>query len=862
MEHLLHLDTEVVCLLAKLNSYDYIIVGSGFGGGPLAEQLVSQQYKVLLIERGSVIFSTHVLNTSRPYFNRGASNSPEGNERVYDAVKAKVQCTDRSDSYVGGPVYCVGGRSNLWGTWIPEIGDETLGAFFPTDVVDYLKGDLVQGYKKAFRYLTDSQPGDVIYPEGDGKHEVSASEIGDANQMLENALSGSKFDLMPIAAQFNAPAPYKFAQGAYSTTLSIINRMYANDQYLSVLLNTEVIAVQHTASNTFNKSVNALKIRDKSTNTIKELDVGRAKVILSAGTIGTASIALNSGLDHLNPLVGKGLIDHNVCYVRFAKQKSDTVTSKPLNLKTHLKVGGEECLVTVTINANFFLAGSSATLNTTHFYRRDGTLMSPTKDAADEKEKFDTICVLFEFVGKLDDENSVLSLPGLDPVLDIRRPPIKHEVQCAMEDIIRRVRDAFVGVKPNQATYADPGVCPDPGLRPQHLGFGVFSHECGTMRMDGPKGPGVVDSNLKVKGLDNLWVCDLSVLPVSPEANPSLTLAALSLRLAEHLCGFPNRIQRVAIVGAGGRQGAQITEKLLKTGKHTITALTRIGSSSKLPENVRVIPVNYEDEEALASALKDQQLLIITLAVTVDPEVHHRIVRAAGKAGIRYIIPNIYAANVVIENQGAVDDFFPAAPPINLLKEIERVGVSSWILLVGGVWFDYSLPSGESFMGFDIDKRKATFFDEGEAKINTSTLAQFGRAAAAIASLKEFPDNEDDRSPTIAQFRNKPVYLSSFYVNQKDILRSIQRVTNTSDADWEIKYEKSADRIENGKAMGRSGNIMGFVQAYYSFILSSEGQKLKTQDNLHNELLGLPEEDLDEVVKDCVEGAENKFRPL
>ncbi|KAM5368899.1 hypothetical protein ACJA88_010839 [Fusarium oxysporum] len=472
MDHLLHLDTDVVCLLAKLNSYDYIIVGSGFGGGPLAEQLVSQQYKVLLIERGSVIFSTHVLNTSRPYFNRGASNSPEGNERVYDAVKAKVQCTDRSDSYVGGPVYCVGGRSNLWGTWIPEIGDETLGIFFPTDVVDYLKGDEIQGYKKAFRYLTDSQPGDVVYPEGDGKHEVSASEIGDASEMLNNALSGSKFSLMPIAAQFNAPAPYKFAQGAYSTTLSIINRMYANDQYLSVLLNTEVIAVQHAASNTFNKTVNALKIRDKATNTIKELDVGRAKVILSAGTIGTASIALNSGLNHLNPLVGKGLIDHNVCY-----------------------------------------------------------------DAADEKENFDTICVLFEFVGKLDDENSVLSLPGLDPVLDIRRPPIKHEVQCAMEDIIRRVRDAFVGLKPNQATYADPGVCPDPGLRPQHLGFGVFSHECGTMRMDGPMGPGVVDSNLKVKGLDNLWVCDLSVLPVSPEANPSLTLAALSLRLAEHLCG-------------------------------------------------------------------------------------------------------------------------------------------------------------------------------------------------------------------------------------------------------------------------------------------------------------------------------------
>ncbi|EXK43259.1 hypothetical protein FOXG_15380 [Fusarium oxysporum f. sp. lycopersici 4287] len=325
--------------------------------------------------------------------------------------------------------------------------------------------------------------------------------------------------------------------------------------------------------------------------------------------------------------------------------------------------------------------------------------------------------------------------------------------------------------------------------------------------------------------------------------------------------GFSNHIERVAIVGAGGRQGAQITEQLLKTGKHVITALTRIGSSSKFPDNVKTIPVDYEDEESISSALKDQQLLIITLAVNVDPEVHHRIVRAAGKADIRYIIPNIYAANVVIENQGSVDEFFPAAPPINLLKEIEHVGVSSWILLVGGVWFDYSLPSGELFMGFDIDNRKVTLFDEGEAKINTSTLAQFGRAAAAIASLKELPDNGNDMSPSLSQFQNKAVYLSSFYVSQKDILRSIQRVTNTADADWEIKYESSADRIENGKAMGRSGNIMGLVQAYYSFIFSPAGQELKTQDKLHNKLLGLPEEDLDEVVRACVEKGDSKFKP-
>ncbi|KAF4460597.1 choline dehydrogenase flavo [Fusarium albosuccineum] len=543
MDHLLHLDTDIVCLQAKLNAYDYIIVGSGFGGGPIAEDLAGKGKKVLLIERGGVIFSTHVLNTSRPFFNRGASNSPEGNERVYDAVKAKVQCTDTSETYVGGPVYCIGGRTNLWGIWIPEVGPETLDLHFPKEVKDYLKGD---GYKNAFDFVTDESQKEGVYPLGPGAHEVSSEEINDVKVKLNSAIQSSSFDLMPVAAGFNAPAPYKFSQGAFSTTLAIMNRMYANDPCLSVLIDTEVVAVHGENGSVPNKTVHALKIRDKKTGTIKELVVGKAKVILSAGTIGTASIALNSGLQQLNPLVGKGLIDHNVCYLRFAKEKDGDengkpLTKKPLNLKTHMKVGGEECLVTVTINANFFLAGSSATIDTTHFYDNNGQLVkNPTKKYIDKKE-YDTICVLFEFVGKLDNGNSVLSIPGLDPVLDIRRAPLTTAVQCDMEKIVRSVRDIFV-----ESAHTSNG-CADPGLRPQHMGFGVFSHECGTMRMDSPKlddkgavvandlSQGVVDTDLKFHGLDNLWVCDLSVFPVSPEANPSLTLAALALRLAEHL---------------------------------------------------------------------------------------------------------------------------------------------------------------------------------------------------------------------------------------------------------------------------------------------------------------------------------------
>jgi choline dehydrogenase-like flavoprotein len=45
----------------------------------------------------------------------------------------------------------------------------------------------------------------------------------------------------------------------------------------------------------------------------------------------------------------------------------------------------------------------------------------------------------------------------------------------------------------------------------------------------------VVDENLMVLGHPNLYVCDMSVMPYSSSANPVRTLAALALRLSEHL---------------------------------------------------------------------------------------------------------------------------------------------------------------------------------------------------------------------------------------------------------------------------------------------------------------------------------------
>ncbi len=65
------------------------------------------------------------------------------------------------------------------------------------------------------------------------------------------------------------------------------------------------------------------------------------------------------------------------------------------------------------------------------------------------------------------------------------------------------------------------------------MGFG--SHHMGTTRMADDPSKGVVDANLKVFGAENLFVAGSSVFPTGGHVPPTLTIVALSLRLADHL---------------------------------------------------------------------------------------------------------------------------------------------------------------------------------------------------------------------------------------------------------------------------------------------------------------------------------------
>jgi len=60
-------------------------------------------------------------------------------------------------------------------------------------------------------------------------------------------------------------------------------------------------------------------------------------------------------------------------------------------------------------------------------------------------------------------------------------------------------------------------------------------HHLGTTRMADDPRQGVVDRDCRVHGMSNLYVAGSSVFPTSGYANPTMTIVALTLRLADHL---------------------------------------------------------------------------------------------------------------------------------------------------------------------------------------------------------------------------------------------------------------------------------------------------------------------------------------
>jgi choline dehydrogenase-like flavoprotein len=101
----------------------------------------------------------------------------------------------------------------------------------------------------------------------------------------------------------------------------------------------------------------------------------------------------------------------------------------------------------------------------------------------------------------------------------------RRTVQVALETIGRAIGAAGLG-----RLYSRPVA--EPVFWPTVFGG---HHHLGTTRMHRDPRSGVVDQDCRVHGLANLYVAGSSVFPTGGFANPTLTIVAMTLRLADHL---------------------------------------------------------------------------------------------------------------------------------------------------------------------------------------------------------------------------------------------------------------------------------------------------------------------------------------
>jgi choline dehydrogenase-like flavoprotein len=83
------------------------------------------------------------------------------------------------------------------------------------------------------------------------------------------------------------------------------------------------------------------------------------------------------------------------------------------------------------------------------------------------------------------------------------------------------------------------GLVESPDLRTAAPSYTDASHHIGTTRMSADPRLGVVDASTRVHGVANLFIAGSSVFPTAGSANPTLTIVALALRLADHLKRLP-----------------------------------------------------------------------------------------------------------------------------------------------------------------------------------------------------------------------------------------------------------------------------------------------------------------------------------
>ncbi|QDU21490.1 hypothetical protein [Urbifossiella limnaea] len=308
--------------------FDYIVIGSGIGGGVVADELADRNAgkRILVVDAGSFVYPTHAYNICR------FDNSDVAAHFGVD----NFQQAETPQRFIGGkPQLVFGGRSIFWSGLIPEPQDWELD-FFPDAVRTDLKG--------GFLNLA-------------GERMNASRSLGDKARQLavhfRNSPLGQDFVIhetpralhQPYLLADGTPATQFFVEptGVFNTAELLINQtgltrptLNLNGAGLFVKLNSFVEAVNSVPHDWY-------EVRTTNTVTGEQRSFYTPRVIIAAGSTESPKLINRSSVFHTLPadirqLVGFGLTDHPVSAESQAYVTSAGNPRIPISPDEHAKI--------------------------------------------------------------------------------------------------------------------------------------------------------------------------------------------------------------------------------------------------------------------------------------------------------------------------------------------------------------------------------------------------------------------------------------------------------------------------------------------------------------------------------------------
>ena len=526
--------------------FDVIVIGSGMGGGMFADDYIDQkgQHKrLLVIEAGSYLYPTHVFNINR---------FPNADVAARFKVKNFFQVGDSNAKFYihEEPMLNLGGRSIFWSGLIPQIQPWEL-EFFP------------DGVKQA---LADS----LLEKAGNKMH--ASITMGKTAQTLVAALRtsplGDEFDIQETPRALHQPYLnndgslrdefFVEPTGVFNTAELLINQLGlpSHDKNhegngLHLLLNHFVEDIQH------NGAGYTLVVRNTLTDQFRFFH--SPQVVLAAGSIESPKLLKRSSLVHslpdsVKPLIGRGLTDHPT--TDWIAAEVSHLGNIPIPRNTHAKIVFYSRGKRDANNQIKFPFNIEMNINHEYWHLRDN---DPDANSFVPNPSGNSILeIKFSFANCLDDSNEIKPAPPfgymsevvfhnlnwMDHLAHSRLPALAgwHKSFAEVFDSLNQISQQLLAQFRNNGAVVSPSPANIYGQNNKGFGRGTVHHAVGTLRM--PYRPSyqaainnnsVVDENLQVRGAQGLYVCDMSVMPLSAAANPVRTLAALAMRLSQHV---------------------------------------------------------------------------------------------------------------------------------------------------------------------------------------------------------------------------------------------------------------------------------------------------------------------------------------